>query len=136
MINHRITEGLATVYNKQTTSNDAYSSSDTGTLDYLVSTPAIVTMMIDAATEMLDKLLPSDYITVGKKIDLFHEHPSIIGETISLKLVVEKLVGNTVMLDVRASDSKGVVCSGKIERAMIKKDKLIEIAYKRTPETM
>lgn len=134
MINHRITEGLATVYSKETTSTDAYSSSDTGTLDYLVSTPAIVTMMIDGATEMLDKLLPSDYITVGKKIDLFHEHPSIIGETITLKLVVEKLAGNTVMLDVQAADSKGVVCSGKIERAIINKDKLIEIAYKRTPE--
>lgn len=134
MINHRITEGLATVYKKETTSNDAYSSSDTGTLDYLVSTPAIVTMMIDAATEMLDKLLPPDYITVGKKIDLLHEHPSIIGETISIKLVVKKLAGNTVMLDVQAADSKGVVCSGEIERAMINKDKLIEIAYKRTPE--
>lgn len=133
MINHQIVKGISVTFTKNTTSNDAHASSNTGALDYLVSTPAIITMIIDAATGMLDKLLPSDYITVGKKIELQHEHPSLIGETITLKLRVDSVEGHSVLLDVQASDSKGIVCSGKHERVMINKDKLLEIAYQRSP---
>jgi len=134
MIKHQIKEGLSITDTRKTTTNDAHASSITGTLDYLVSTPSIVTMIIDAATHMLDKLLPSDYITVGKKIELLHEHPSIIGETISVKLTVEKITGNSVLLDVQVADLRGIVCSGKHERAIINKEKLLEIAYMRDPD--
>lgn len=136
MIQHRIKEGLSAVYKKETTSTDAHPSSETGSLDYLVSTPAILMLIIDSATDMLDKLLTPGYITVGKKVELHHEHPSVIGETISLTLSVEKVDEKAITLDVKAADSKGVVCSGKIERAIINKDKLLEIAYKRVPETI
>ena len=134
MIKHQIKEGLTITDTKKTTTNDAHSSSNTGTLDYLVSTPSIMIMVIDTATHMLDKLLPSDYITVGKKIELLHEHPSIIGETISVKLTVEKITGHSVFLDVQVEDLKGIVCSGKHERAIINKEKLLEIAYMRDPD--
>jgi fluoroacetyl-CoA thioesterase len=134
MINHQITRGISTTYEKQTTVSDAYSSSNTDTLDYLVSTPSIILMIIDAATDMLDKLLPTEYITVGKKIELVHENPSLIGETITIKLVVVDLAGNSVILSIEAKDSKGLVCSGKYERAIINKEKLLEIAYKRSPD--
>lgn len=134
MIKHQIKEGLTITDTKKTTTNDAHSSSNTGTLDYLVSTPSIVIMIIDTATHMLDKLLPSDFITVGKKIELLHEHPSIIGETISVKLTVEKIVGNSVLLNVEVADLRGIVCSGKHERAIINKEKLLEIAYMRDPD--
>lgn len=134
MIKHQIKEGLTITDTKKTTTNDAHSSSNTGTLDYLVSTPSIMIMVIDTATHMLDKLLPADYITVGKKIELIHEHPSIIGETISVKLTVEKITGHSVFLDVQVEDLKGIVCSGKHERAIINKEKLLEIAYMRDPD--
>jgi fluoroacetyl-CoA thioesterase len=134
MVNHQITRGITTTYEKQTTISDAYSSSNTGTLDYLVSTPSIILMIIDAATDMLDKLLPTEYITVGKKIELVHENPSLIGEMITIKLVVEDLTGNSVILNIEAKDSKGLVCSGKYERAIINEEKLLEIAYKRSPD--
>lgn len=133
MMMNQIKEGMSATYTKNTTSNDAYPSSSTGTLDYLVSTPSLVAMIIDGATNMLDKLLPADYITVGKNIELHHEHPSLVGEMITLKLKVDKIVGHSVILDVQASDSKGLVCSGKYERAVINKDKLLEIAYHRAP---
>jgi predicted thioesterase len=133
MLNHQITKGLSVTYTKNTTSNDAHASSNTGALDYLVSTPSIVTMIIEAATGMLDKLLPSDFITVGKKIELHHEQPSLVGETITLKIRVDSVEGSSVILEVEASDSKGIVCSGKYERVIINKDKLLEIAYQRSP---
>lgn len=133
-IEHRITKGLSAVYTKETNKEDAHASSNEGTLDYLISTPSIILMMIDAATDMLDRLLPEDYITIGKKIDLFHEHPSLVGETITLKIEVENVEHHSVILKIEASDSKGLVCSGKYERAIVERNKLLDIAYKRSPE--
>ena len=133
-INNQITKGLSKIYTKETTTKDAYSASNDATLDYLVSTPTIINMIMDASTDMLDELLPPDFITVGKRIELLHEQPSLVGETITLKLEVEKHEGQSVILDIQVSDSKGIVCSGKYERVIINKDKLLDIAYKRAPE--
>ena len=134
MINHRITKGMTDTYTKKTTTNDGYNAYHTGALDYLVSTPSIINMIIDATTSMLDKLLPQDYITVGKKIELLHEHPSLVGETITLRLEVENVEGHLITLCFRAVDSKGEVCCGKYQRTIINKNKLLEIAYQRAPE--
>ncbi|QOX62189.1 hypothetical protein FRZ06_01890 [Anoxybacterium hadale] len=133
MIKHQIEKGLTYTYSKVTTTKDAYASSNAGTLDYLVSTPSILLMMIDASTEMLDRRLPSDFITVGKKIELNHEHPSLVGEVITLHLAVENVDHHSVLLRFEASDSKGSVCSGKYERAIINKTKLLDVAYQRSP---
>jgi predicted thioesterase len=134
MINHRITKGMTATFSKKTTTSDGYTAYNTGALDYLVSTPFIINMMIDASTGMLDKLLPQDYITVGKKIELLHEHPSLVGETITLKLEVENVEGHLITLNFRAVDSKGEVCCGKYQRTIISRSKLLDIAYKRSPE--
>jgi predicted thioesterase len=133
MINHNIKKGLTTTYEKTTTTSDAYTNNNTGALDYLVSTPSIMMMVIDTATEMLDILIPQEYITVGKKIELLHEHPSIVGDTITLKLTVEDVAGPLITLDIKAEDSKGVVSSGKYQRTIINKGRLLEIAYQRSP---
>lgn len=134
MISHNIKKGLTATYTKTTTTNDAYTANDTGALDFLVSTPSIMMMIIDASTEMLDILLPQDYITVGKKIELLHEHPSIVGDAITLKIVVDDLEGHVITLEFKAEDSKGVVCSGKYQRTIVNRAKLLEIAYQRSPE--
>ncbi len=133
MISHNIKKGSTAVYEKTTTSSDAYTANNAGALDYLVSTPSIMMMVIDAATEMLDILLPQDYVTVGKKIELLHEHPSIVGDTIKLKVTVEDVEGPLITLDIKAEDSKGIVCSGKYQRTIINKGRLLEIAHQRTP---
>ncbi|MDF3002714.1 MAG: hypothetical protein K0Q48_2833 [Bacillota bacterium] len=133
MIKHQIEKGLTYTYSRVTTTNDAYASSNEGTLDYLVSTPSILLMMINASTEMLDSRLPSDFITVGKRIELNHEHPSLVGEVITLYLEVESVDLHTVLIRFEASDSKGSVCSGKYERTIINKNKLLDIAYHRAP---
>jgi len=133
MINHQITKGMTKSYTKKTATNDGYTSYYTGTLDYLVSTSTIINMLIDSATDMLDKMLPQDYITVGKEICLVHEHPSLVGETITFNLAVEDVDGHVIYLKFEAMDSKGAVCSGTYKRTIIGKAKLLEIAYQRSP---
>jgi len=134
MVEHQIVKGLTATYTKKTNTNDIYPTTHTGTLNYLVSTPAIMLMVVDASTAMLDKYLPEDFITVGKKIDLVHEHPSLVGETITLKLEVDEVDTHMVSMKIEVNDSKGIVCTGSYERAIINANKLLDIAYKRAPE--
>lgn len=131
MVNHKIREGLSSNYEKQTNSSDAYIS-NCSTINYLLSTPALLSMIIDASCKMLDPLLPQEYITVGKNLELSHEHPTLIGETINLKITVEKVAFNTIYLKIEGTDSHGIFCLGKYERVIVNRDVLIEIAYHRS----
>lgn len=130
MLNHGIKENLCITYVKQTTASDAYISNDS-TIDYLLSTPALIAMIIDASYKMLDKLLPDQYITVGSRVDIAHVNPTLIGETITITINVEKVEGNKIFLNIIVNDSNTVVCKGKCERIIVNKEKLMEFAYKR-----
>lgn len=130
MVNHKIKEGLFTTIEKKTSSGDAYTS-NSSTIDYLLSTPAILTMIIDASCKMLDPLLPEEYITVGKNLELSHEHPTLIGESIKVKVTVVKIINNTIYLEFEGNDTHGVFCKGKYERTIVNRERLMEIAYRR-----
>lgn len=130
MIKHSIKEGLTATFSKVTSSTDAYLSNDS-TFDYLVSTPAILNMIIGVSAKMLDNMLPNDYVTVGKEVELSHEHPTLIGEKVELILTVEKLDGNKIYLDILGKDSHGTCLKGKYERVIVNKNKLNEEAFSR-----
>ncbi|MDD4571146.1 MAG: hypothetical protein PHN47_01475 [Clostridia bacterium] len=134
MIKHGIQEGLSTIYKKETTVADAHTSSNSGMLDFLLSTPAVIKMVIDASSNMLDKLLPQDYITVGRHLQLTHEKPTIIGENITIKITVTKLEHNTVFLAIQGEDAHGVFCTGEYERTIVDRNRLLNNAYKRSQE--
>lgn len=130
MVKHKIREGLFTTYEKVTNAGDAYIS-NCSTISYLLSTPALLTMIIDASCKMLDPLLPQEYITVGKNLELSHENPTLIGEKINLKIKVVKIIDNSIYLEFEGFDSHGVFCVGKYERSIVSKEKLTQIAYQR-----
>jgi predicted thioesterase len=130
MIAHNIKEGLTAKYSKVTRSSDAYLSNDS-TIDYLVSTPAILSMIIDVSVKMLDSIIPKDYVSVGKDIQLSHDHPTLIGETIELTLTVEKVDKNRIYLDIVGKDYRGICLRGKYERVIVDRNKLNEAAYDR-----
>lgn len=100
-------------------------------LDYLVTTPTIMNMIVEASIRLLDPHLPSEYITVGKQIELFHDKPTVVGEAISIKLTVTKVDGNYITLDIIGSDDTSQICRGTYEKVAVKKQELIDSAYKR-----
>lgn len=132
MIDHKIKEGMTTTYVKEANTGDAMSTAGaSGILDCLVSTPAIFRMIIDASVGMLDPLLPGDYVTVGKSIELNHEKPTMIDELITIRLVVKKIDNDRVHLEFTGHDSIGEICKGKYERVIVNRQLLMENAYKR-----
>ena len=132
MIEHKIRAGLISTYQKEATYDDAIPSGDSvGIMDYLVSTPALFRMVIEASSGLLDPLLPEAYITVGKGAEITHEKPSLTNSLITIKLMVTKVEDDRVFLEFTGHDPFGQICKGTCERVIVNKDVLLEYAYKR-----
>jgi predicted thioesterase len=102
-----------------------------GVLDYLVSTPVIMAMIIEASSSLLDPLLPKDFITVGKKIELDHLKPTIIDGYITITATVTKVEGDRIFLEITGRDAIGQVCAGKYERVIVNSNMLFDAAHRR-----
>ncbi|MFA9422176.1 MAG: thioesterase family protein [Sedimentibacter sp.] len=139
MIEHKIVKGLSTTHKSEGgMHNTLYSSRPTGELNYLLSTPEILEIIIEASYKMLDPLLPTGYTTVGKYIELSHEQPTLtlLGGKISTTMTVTEVIGNKVSLDFTCHDEIGLICKGRYERFIVNKDKLMEATSKRAQSKM
>ncbi|MDY0235466.1 MAG: hypothetical protein RBR71_05530 [Gudongella sp.] len=131
MVQDNIQVGLRKDFIKITTPSDASDLPGSFELSYLVSTPAVVNMIIEASTELLDILLPADYTTVGTEIHLEHENPTLIGEEVRIRIQVKGVQNGRILLDIEGHDREGRFCKGEHERHIVNKKKLIEHAYNR-----
>lgn len=131
MVEHKIIKGMSITYSKQVNAGDYATSFGTGILDYLLSTPAIVNMVSEGAIQLLDSLVPSDYITVGGRVEIIHEKPTLVGEAVDIILTVEALEGTKVMMDVLVRDKVGVIARGKHDRFIVESEGLMNAAYNR-----
>lgn len=139
MIEHKISVGLSSIFKREDSIRGGYAYQGTNaSLDYLLSTPEVLDIIIEASSNMLDPLLPDGYITVGKYVELSHEQPTLTlaGETISTIVTVTEITGNKIMLDVTCHDEIGLICKGKYERTIVEKEKLMEATYKRAQSKM
>ncbi|WP_432665794.1 thioesterase [Wukongibacter baidiensis] len=102
-----------------------------GKLEKLFATPSLVALMIEASAKLLDDKLPEGFITVGKKAEVVHEKTTVLGETISVNVEIEKFDGNRINLKMTAYDEIGIIGRGSHERIIVNKKSLLEKAQKR-----
>ncbi|HHZ00008.1 MAG TPA: hypothetical protein GYA03_02810 [Tissierellia bacterium] len=134
VVKYNISAGLSTIHKREGYVREKYIySGSNDSLDYLLSTPEVLDIIIEASVKMLDPLLPPGYITVGKYIELSHEQPTLTlaGGTITTILTVTEVSGNKVFLDFSCHDEIGMICKGVYERVIVNKDKLMESTYRR-----
>lgn len=136
MIEHKISKGMSSIYSREISATDTAVGFGTGILDYLLSTPAIVSMIIEGSIKLLDHLVPEDFITVSGKVEVSHEKPTLLGESVHIVLTVEEVSGDRVFLDAVIHDHVGVVARGKHERIIVNSEKLIANAYARLGRDM
>lgn len=131
-MNHDIKVGLTMTYRKDRGYHNVQADTGaTGLLEYLVTTPTILNMIIEASVQMLDSRLTDDLVTVGKRIELTHDRPTVVGEEISIDLTVTRIDRDHIMLDFVGHDSTSQICRGQYERVIVKKQDLIDHAYRR-----
>lgn len=131
MVSYSYLEGMEKDFYKTISTSENKDLPGSKDLNYLVATPSIIDIVIDGASQMLDSMIPEDLISVGTHIEISHEHPTLIGEKINLRIKVDKVINNKVFLEFLGTDSKGVFCRGKYERHIVSREKLKEAAYDR-----
>ena len=91
----------------------------------LLSTPSLVAMMMEASANLIDERLPEGFISVGKSAEVTHEHPTVIGATVSVKVEIKSFDGYHIRLQMTASDESGIVGRGSHTRSIVNKKWLL-----------
>jgi len=97
----------------------------------VLATPVIVSLMEQAANELLKEILPDDMTTVGTMISINHKAPTIKNKTVTVSAKLISIDGKKFVFELSASDEVGEVASGKHERFMVNKLTFIEKAFQR-----
>jgi predicted thioesterase len=113
---------------KIVTEDDTAIHYGSGALDTLLATPSLVALMIEAATRLIDSRLPEGYVSVGKSLSVTHEKPTVLGETVTIKVSVVNQESNYIQLETEAFDEEGVIGHGKLDRFVVNKTRLMEKA--------
>ncbi len=100
-------------------------------LNRLLSTSACMEAFVKAAIEVIDPRLPEGYITVGRSMEIVHEAPTLLGSGVSFRVILREVSENRLFFDLEASDSLGVVCRGRHERAVVNRVGLMDRAVER-----
>jgi fluoroacetyl-CoA thioesterase len=89
-----------------------------GTVDVL-GTPRLVALCEEASCRAVDAVLDDGTTTVGMKVGLDHLQPSAIGERVVAEAVLSKVEGRRLTFTVSASDHRGLVAVGKVQRVVV-----------------
>jgi len=116
---------------KIVTDTDTALNYGSGQLENLLSTPSLVALMIEASVKLLDPKLPEGFITVGKMAQVVHEKPSLLGDTVSVKVEVTGFDGSRVQILMTAYDEFGQIGVGSHERYAVNKASLLKRAAER-----
>lgn len=105
-----------------------------GKLDQLLASPMLLTMMIEASARLIDARLEDDLVSVGSTYTIHHELPTLVGETVTLKVVIDEQVGSTIMLSMEAYDETGLIGTGSCERHIASQEVMVKKAEQRIEE--
>ena len=89
------------------------------------ATPAMVALMEEACWKMIQPELEDGLSSVGIKLDINHQSPSCIGETIICEATLMEIDGRRLVFYVVCSDEKGLVGEGTHERFIINSEKFM-----------
>lgn len=103
-------------------------------LNQYLSTSACVALMVQAAMAATEGVLPEGYISVGRRIELEHEIPSMLDTAIVVKATLREIRGNRLLFDVVGTDALGAVFRGVNERAVVNRFGLAEKGAERATQ--
>ena len=83
------------------------------------ATPAMCALMENAAMNAVAPELPEGSTTVGSLLEITHNRPSGMGETVRATATLEELEGRKLTFSVVATDSKGTIGEGKHVRYIV-----------------
>lgn len=104
-----------------------------GEMEVLAS-PVLIGLFEQACVKATDHLLPSTNTTVGVGIDVLHLSPSPSGSMVQISVRLERIRGKKLTFNAEARDSQGLVATGIIYRAIVKKLAFMEKVQEKLAE--
>ncbi len=89
----------------------------------VLATPMVAMMFEAAATNALKSVMRADEISVGTWISVYHLKPTPEGMSITTRVTLISSKGIKYLFDVEVHDEVEKVAEGKIERAIINRDR-------------
>jgi predicted thioesterase len=91
--------------------------------EHLAATPMVAMMFEAAATDALKSVMRAGEISVGTWISVYHLKPTPPGMSITTRVTLIESKGVKYLFDVEVHDEVEKVAEGRIERAIIDKDR-------------
>lgn len=89
------------------------------------ATPSMCALMEEAACAAVNKYLETGNGTVGISLNISHERPTALGDTVQATAILTAVNGRKLTFDVSASDSNGIIGKGTHERFIINNEKFM-----------
>lgn len=116
-----IRNGMTITITRSVTENDTYGNHLPEDMEKLLSSPAIVSLIIEASVRMIDPKLPDGFLSVGKSSEIVHEHPTVVGSTVEVTVTVVDFDGYHITIDAEIADESGVCGRGNHVRSIVNK---------------
>ena len=121
MIFPSIKPGLSATIHHTVTEESTIGNHLPDDMEKLFSTPALVSLMIEASVQAVDPYLPENYLSVGKASEVYHDAPSVIGATLTLVATITECDDYHIKLAIQASDESGPIAHGTHIRTIVNK---------------
>ncbi len=128
---HNIKIGDSYIHQYKLTSKDTPINYGDGNLRDLFSTGSLSTMMLHAATQVIDKSLQDGIVSIGSMLQINHEEPTLIGMMVTVEAKVKQIEDNKILVAIKAYDEIGTISHGLNERKVIDLQTLMTVAEKR-----
>jgi predicted thioesterase len=117
--------GMSMSVQKVINKEDTALNFGSGALNNLLATPTLVALMIEASVKLIDPLLPKGYITIGRTMEIEHEHATKEGVTVTVTAKLLEINDSRLSLEIIAYDELGRIGSGYHERQIVKQEILL-----------
>jgi fluoroacetyl-CoA thioesterase len=128
---HNIKVGDKYLRQYKLTSKDTPLNYGDGNLKDLFSTGSLSTMMLHAATQVIDQNLQDGIVSIGSMLQINHEEPTLIGMMVTVEAVVKQIDDSKILVAIKAYDEIGSISHGLNERKIIDLQSLMKVAEKR-----
>ncbi len=125
-----IKPGLSKTLQKNITEDDILAFGR-GALKELLATPTMTALMIEAAINTIDPLLPEGYVTIGESTSVTYLNPTFLGVTVTVIATLTEIDGRKLIFESMAFDELGQITRGRHERRIVNAEHFMQVAHKR-----
>ena len=114
--------GLKNSAEKIVGENDSALAVGSGSLKVL-ATPIMLAVMEKSAADLVEKILPEEFTSVGISLDIKHTAPTPIGMKIFAQAEIIAVEGKKIIFEIVANDECGEIGRGTHERFIVDRKK-------------